>query len=58
MTIVSLHDRYIGTLLGLACGDALGGPVEFLKRDVIAARFPTASASSPAVAGWASIPGR
>ena len=41
MTIISLRDRYIGTLLGLACGDALGGPVEFLKRDVIAARFPT-----------------
>jgi ADP-ribosyl-[dinitrogen reductase] hydrolase len=36
----SLPDRYAGTLLGLACGDALGGPVEFLKRDVIAARFP------------------
>lgn len=41
MTIIPLRDRYIGTLLGLACGDALGGPVEFLKRDVIAARFPT-----------------
>ena len=37
----SLPDRYAGTLLGLACGDALGGPVEFLKRNVIAARFPT-----------------
>ncbi|HEX2282566.1 MAG TPA: ADP-ribosylglycohydrolase family protein, partial [Thermomicrobiales bacterium] len=41
MTKSSLRDRYAGTLLGLACGDALGGPVEFLKRDVIAARFPT-----------------
>jgi ADP-ribosyl-[dinitrogen reductase] hydrolase len=41
MTNISLRDRYAGTLLGLACGDALGGPVEFLKRDVIAARFPT-----------------
>ena len=41
MTIISLRDRYAGTLLGLACGDALGGPVEFLKRDVAAARFPT-----------------
>jgi len=40
MTDISLRDRYAGTLLGLACGDALGGPVEFLKRDVIAARFP------------------
>src|SRR5215212_6436041 len=41
MTIISLRDRYAGTLLGLACGDALGGPVEFVKRDVTAARFPT-----------------
>ena len=40
MANISLRDRYAGTLLGLACGDALGGPVEFLKRDVIAARFP------------------
>jgi ADP-ribosyl-[dinitrogen reductase] hydrolase len=40
MTSVSLRDRYAGTLLGLACGDALGGPVEFLDRDEIAARFP------------------
>ena len=39
-TEISLRDRYAGTLLGLACGDALGGPLEFLKRDVIAARFP------------------
>jgi ADP-ribosyl-[dinitrogen reductase] hydrolase len=42
MTIISLRDRYAGTLLGLACGDALGGPVEFLNRDVIESRFPTA----------------
>src|SRR5215216_6068984 len=41
VTSVSLHDRYVGTLLGLACGDALGGPVEFVNRDEIAARFPT-----------------
>src|SRR5918999_4946618 len=41
MTTSSLRDRYAGTLLGLACGDALGGPVEFLNRDEIAARFPT-----------------
>jgi ADP-ribosyl-[dinitrogen reductase] hydrolase len=39
MTAISLRDRYAGTLLGLACGDALGGPVEFLNRDVIAARL-------------------
>lgn len=36
----TLADRYAGTLLGLACGDALGGPVEFRKRDEIAAAFP------------------
>ena len=41
ITSISLRDRYAGTLLGLACGDALGGPLEFLKRDEIAARFPT-----------------
>jgi ADP-ribosyl-[dinitrogen reductase] hydrolase len=41
MTNISLRDRYVGTLLGLACGDVLGGPLEFLKRDVIAARFPS-----------------
>ncbi|MCD6057983.1 MAG: putative ADP-ribosylglycohydrolase [Thermomicrobiales bacterium] len=40
-TSISLRDRYAGTLLGLACGDALGGPLEFLHRDEIAARFPT-----------------
>ena len=39
-TSISLRDRYAGTLLGLACGDALGGPLEFLNRDEIAARFP------------------
>ena len=37
---VSLEDRYAGTLLGLACGDALGGPLEFRTRDEIAAEFP------------------
>ena len=41
VTSISLRDRYIGTLLGLACGDALGGPVEFLNRDEIATRFPS-----------------
>ena len=32
---VSLADRYAGCLLGLACGDALGGPVEFVSRHEI-----------------------
>ena len=40
MTDITLSDRYAGTMLGLACGDALGGPLEFLERDEIAARFP------------------
>ncbi len=29
---MSLHDRVLGCLLGGACGDALGAPVEFLTR--------------------------
>ena len=37
---VAIWDRYAGTLLGLACGDALGGPLEFRKRLDIAAEFP------------------
>lgn len=31
-----LQQRYLGCLLGLACGDAMGGPVEFYRRG----RFP------------------
>jgi ADP-ribosyl-[dinitrogen reductase] hydrolase len=37
---VTLADRYAGTLLGLACGDALGGPAEFLSREQINERYP------------------
>lgn len=40
MMTVTLVDRFAGCLVGLACGDALGGPVEFLTRAQIAARFP------------------
>jgi ADP-ribosyl-[dinitrogen reductase] hydrolase len=36
----TLSDRYRGCLLGLACGDALGGPVEFKSRDWIAEKYP------------------
>ena len=36
----SMKDRYLGTMLGLACGDALGGPVEFRSREDIATEFP------------------
>src|SRR4051812_45709637 len=35
-----MTDRYLGTMLGLACGDALGGPVEFRSREDIAVDFP------------------
>ncbi|HET8521846.1 MAG TPA: ADP-ribosylglycohydrolase family protein [Thermomicrobiales bacterium] len=35
-----LGDRYRGCLLALACGDALGGPVEFESRADIAAEHP------------------
>ena len=36
----SLTDRAIGCMLGLACGDALGGPVEFKGRAEIAEKYP------------------
>ena len=38
--MVDLQDRYRGVLLGLACGDALGGPIEFMSREDIAAQYP------------------
>lgn len=38
---VSMADRYAGCLLGLACGDALGGPVEFEAREDIALAYPS-----------------
>jgi ADP-ribosyl-[dinitrogen reductase] hydrolase len=34
------HDRILGALLGLAIGDALGGPIENLTPAQIVARFP------------------
>lgn len=37
---VSVADRYAGTLLGLACGEASGSPLEFRNRDEIAAALP------------------
>jgi ADP-ribosyl-[dinitrogen reductase] hydrolase len=33
------HDRFRGALLGLACGDALGAPAEFLSKDALEQRF-------------------
>ena len=37
----TLRDRYRGCMLGLAVGDALGAPLEFLERDEIAERYGT-----------------
>ncbi|WP_255683371.1 ADP-ribosylglycohydrolase family protein [Luteimonas sp. MHLX1A] len=34
--MIDLKQRYLGSILGLACGDAIGGPVEFYRRG----RFP------------------
>ncbi|CAL8970230.1 ADP-ribosyl-[dinitrogen reductase] glycohydrolase [Rhodoplanes serenus] len=39
MPSLTLHDRALGAFLGLAVGDALGGPVEFMTRGEIAARY-------------------
>ena len=39
-TVTTLAERYAGCLVGLACGDALGGPVEFESREEIAAAYP------------------
>lgn len=39
MNVATLHNKYRGTLLGLAVGDALGGPVEFMSRFEIAQRY-------------------
>src|SRR5688500_12133897 len=36
----TLVERYAGCLLGLGCGDALGGPVEFRSRAEIARDYP------------------
>lgn len=38
--MIELQDRYRGVLLGLACGDALGGPVEFKSREEIVELYP------------------
>jgi ADP-ribosyl-[dinitrogen reductase] hydrolase len=37
---LSLESRYAGALIGAACGDALGGTVEFMSRSAIALRYP------------------
>ncbi len=40
MTPDELRSRYRGCLLGLACGDALGGPAEFMSREDVARAHP------------------
>ena len=41
MAELTVLDRAVGCLVGLACGDALGGPVEFVDRVEIARRYPS-----------------
>ncbi len=36
---LTLHDRVLGCLLGGACGDALGAPVEFMRLKEIQAKY-------------------
>ena len=35
MNYITTYDRFVGCLLGGACGDALGYPVEFLSKRMI-----------------------
>ena len=35
----SYNERFAGAMLGMACGDALGAPVEFLSREELETRF-------------------
>jgi ADP-ribosyl-[dinitrogen reductase] hydrolase len=37
---IEIADRFRGVMLGLACGDALGGPVEFMSRTQIRDTYP------------------
>ncbi|MCC6162339.1 MAG: ADP-ribosylglycohydrolase family protein [Acidobacteria bacterium] len=39
MTELTLYDKIHGCLLGGACGDALGAPVEFVSHEAIVARY-------------------
>ncbi len=43
----TLNDRFLGCLLGGALGDALGYPVEFLRKDEITARYGKWGITSP-----------
>lgn len=37
---ISMESRYVGTLVGSACGDALGATLEFKSRDEVALTYP------------------
>ena len=52
--LASLAERYAGCLLGLACGDALGGPVEFRSRSEIARDYPS-GVRDMVGGGWLSL---
>ncbi|HQY30328.1 MAG TPA: ADP-ribosylglycohydrolase family protein, partial [Thermomicrobiales bacterium] len=47
-------DRALGVMLGLACGDALGAPVEFESRAAITARYPDGLRDFT-TGGWLSV---
>ncbi|HRA46438.1 MAG TPA: ADP-ribosylglycohydrolase family protein [Thermomicrobiales bacterium] len=47
-------DRALGVMLGLACGDALGAPVEFESRVAITARYPDGLRDFT-TGGWLSV---
>ena len=38
-TAITMQSRYRGVMLGLAAGDALGGPVEFMSREAILKQY-------------------
>ena len=54
MTAIEQRSRARGVLLGLACGDALGAPVEFESREAIAARYPDGLRGFTA-GGWMNV---
>jgi ADP-ribosylglycohydrolase len=37
---ISMESRYLGTLVGSACGDALGATLEFKSRGEVALKYP------------------
>ena len=54
MTPEERRSRSRGVLLGLACGDALGAPVEFDSRETIARRYPDGLRDFTA-GGWMNV---